>query len=142
MESVNIAHIAFYTLTRGVKKSTNKPNVQAISIALVRGNVSHTKINASRRQNKRPLSELILYRFAVVNHLISINNMLIFEIYTNIWWVILASRIVAHNSPQLTQNIGGLPPASIRIFGRAFYLALFLPLPRNFWRLESRVWIF
>ena len=32
--------------------------------------------------------------------------------------------------------------ASIRIFGRAFYLALFLPLPRNFWRLESLAWIF
>ena len=32
--------------------------------------------------------------------------------------------------------------ASVRIFGRAFYLALFLPLPRNFWRLESLAWIF
>ena len=66
MESVNIAHISSYCflhLNQGRKKSTNKPNVQAISIALVRGNVSHTKINASRRQNKRPLSELILYRF-------------------------------------------------------------------------------
>ena len=63
MESVTIAHIAFYTLNRGVKNQQINQNVQAISIALVRGNLSHTKINASRRQNKRPLSELILYRF-------------------------------------------------------------------------------
>ena len=39
-------------------------------------------------------------------------------------------------------NIGGLPPASIRIFGHVFYLALFIPLPRNFWLLESRARIF
>ena len=31
---------------------------------------------------------------------------------------------VAHNLHQLTQYIGGLSPASTRIFGHAFYLAL------------------
>ena len=39
---------------------------------------------------------------------------------------------VAHNSHQLTQNIGGLPPASIRIFGQAFYLALFITTTSKF----------
>ena len=60
--------------------------------------------------------------------------------------MILASRIVAHNP--LANALANAEywwasaRASIRIFGRAFYLALFLPLPRNFWRLESRAWIF
>ena len=39
---------------------------------------------------------------------------------------------VAHNSHQLTQNIGGLSPASIRIFGHAFYLALFITTTSKF----------
>ena len=37
---------------------------------------------------------------------------------------------------------GGLSPVSIRIFGHAFYLALFFPLPRNFRRLQSWARIF